>query len=103
MPSVETRYRHIVLQDSIPVISGTTMKVIQLVEEVLASGWSPEETCFQFPSLTMGQVHSAMAYYWDHKDEIDREIELGLRRSDQLRAATQSSPLRERLKASGLL
>src|SRR5687767_14755926 len=38
MPRVETRYAHIVFEDSVPVISGTTMKVVQLVEEILASG-----------------------------------------------------------------
>lgn len=103
MPRVETRYAHIVFEDSVPVISGTTMRVVQLIEESLASGWSPEEAQFQFPFLTMGQIHSALAYYWDHQDELDQEIERSLRRSDQLRSAAKSSPLRERLRANGLI
>lgn len=103
MPRVETRYAHIVFEDSVPVISGTTMRVVQLVDEILASGWSPEEAQFQFPFLTMEQIHSALAYYRDHQDELDQEIERSLRRSDQLHSAAKSSPLRERLRANGLI
>jgi uncharacterized protein (DUF433 family) len=42
------------------------MKVVKLVTAQMAHGWSPEELVFQFPFLTLGQVHSALAYYWDH-------------------------------------
>jgi uncharacterized protein (DUF433 family) len=101
--SLQTRYEHVVLQDSVPVIAGTTMKVTELVAETMAYGWSPEELHFQHPYLTMGQIHSALAYYWDHAGELDREIEHQLSYADQLRAAAGPSPLRARLKAKGLL
>ena len=56
----ETRYEHIILSDKdVPTIAGTTMKVVELVLDHLAYGWSPEELKFQHPHLTMGQVHSA--------------------------------------------
>ena len=103
MSSVDTRYEHIVLQDSVPVIAGTSMKVTELVAETTAYGWSPEELHFQHPYLTMGQIHSALAYYWDHADEINREIEQQLQASDKLREGMESSPLRVRLRAQGLL
>jgi uncharacterized protein (DUF433 family) len=105
MPSVETRYEHIVLKDSVPVISGTRMKVVLLVEECLGSGWSPEEAHQQFPFLTMGQIHSALAYYWDHKEELDREIERRIQTYERLRAEQEQKPfpLRERLRARGLI
>jgi uncharacterized protein (DUF433 family) len=70
MSLVETRYEHVVLdEDQVPLITGTTMKVIELVVAQTAYGWSPEELHFQYPQLTLGQIHSALAYYWDHKDD----------------------------------
>ncbi len=64
MPEVATRYEHVVLNDqSVPIISGTTMKVVELVVEQQAYGWSPEELHLQHPYLTLGQIHSALAYY----------------------------------------
>ncbi len=100
----ETRYEHIVLDDrSRPIITGTNMKVVELVEEHLAYGWSPDELRYQHPYLTLGQFYSALAYYADHQEEIDREIEQNLAEYERLRAASRPSPLIEKLKAQGLL
>jgi uncharacterized protein (DUF433 family) len=99
---METRYEHITLnQDRVPHIAGTTMKVVELVVEQRAYGWSPEELHFQHPYLTLGQIHSALAYYWDHREELDRDISRRLERVDELRNASQSSELAERLRAPG--
>jgi hypothetical protein len=27
-----------------------------------------------YPDLTMGQIHSALAYYWDHQAMVDAQI-----------------------------
>lgn len=52
---METRYEHIVLnEDHVPRIAGTTMKVVELVVEQQAYGWSPEELHFQHPYLALG-------------------------------------------------
>jgi uncharacterized protein (DUF433 family) len=104
MEAVVTRYQHIVLNEEyVPMISGTTMKVVELVEEHLAYGWSPEELHFQHPYLSLGQVYSALAYYWDHREEIDADIERRLEFADALRSASAPSPLVERLRSKGLL
>jgi uncharacterized protein (DUF433 family) len=34
---------------------------------------SPQEIAERF-HLTLGEVYAALAYYYDHKDEIDRDI-----------------------------
>jgi uncharacterized protein (DUF433 family) len=83
----------------VPLIAGTQVKVVELVLDHLAYGWSPEELHFQHPHLTMGQIHSALAYYWDHKVELDRDIERRLQLVDQLQQTLPSSSLAERLKA----
>lgn len=99
----ETRYEHILLnEDHVPVIAGTTMKVIELVLDHLAYGWSPEELHFQHPHLTMGQIHSALAYYWDHQVELDQDIERRLQFVDQVQQTTKPISLAERLKAKRL-
>ncbi len=105
MSVTATRYEHIVLDErGIPIIAGTTMKVVELVLEHIAYGWSPEEIHFQHPYLTMGQIHSALAYYWDHKEELDEYIEQELARVQKLQnSLTPPRILIERLKKAGAL
>jgi uncharacterized protein (DUF433 family) len=99
-----TAYEHIVIDErGVRLIEGTTTKVIELVLDVLAYGWSPDEIQFQHPHLTLGQIHSALAYYWDHKEDLDRDIERRLGRVEEIRRQVGSSQLAERLKAKGLL
>jgi uncharacterized protein (DUF433 family) len=84
-------------------IAGTTMKVIELVLDRIAYGWSPEELRFQHPYLTMGQIYSALAYYADHQEELDADIQRRLEFVDQLQRTMTPSPLIARLKAKGLI
>ena len=51
----ETPYEHIILDENqVPTIAGTTMKVIELVLDHVAYGWSAEELHFQ-PPLSVGR------------------------------------------------
>ena len=101
---VETRYEHISLdQDNVPLITGTKMKVIELVIASKAYGWSPEELHFQYPHLSLGQIFSALAYYWDHQEELDQDIENRLKRIDQIEQTLRPTPLKARLQAKGLI
>lgn len=103
MSLVETRYEHIVLNENgVPIIADTTMKVVELVTEKIAYGWSPEELHFQHPYLTLGQIYSALAYYWDHMEEINQDIERRSRYAEQMRQSEGPSPLVAKLKSQGL-
>ena len=84
-------------------ISGTKVKVTEIVLDKMAYGWSPEELHFQHPYLSMGQIHSALAYYWDHEEEINQQIEDDLQYTERMRRAAGETPLVTRLKAKGLL
>jgi uncharacterized protein (DUF433 family) len=96
----ETRYEHIILDDGgVPHITGTTTKVVEIVTDQQAYGWSPEEIAFQFPYLTLGQIHSALAYYWDHKVELDEDMARRLAYADEMRSTTPVPPVVERLRA----
>ncbi len=103
MASVETKYEHIVLEDGVPVIAGANMKVIELVQEKMAWGWSPEEMCYQHPHLSMGQIYSALAYYADHSKELDEDIERRLEFARQVEEANRPFSIVPKLKAKGLL
>ncbi|MCP4297906.1 MAG: DUF433 domain-containing protein [Proteobacteria bacterium] len=104
LTSVETKYEHIVLDEKdVPIIAGTSIKVIELVLEKSAYGWSPEELHFQHPYLTLGEIYSALAYYWDHQKELDSDIEYRLATVAQTRQKMEPSKLMQRLKSEGLI
>lgn len=99
---METRYKHVVLnEDQIPGIVMPTMKVVEPIVEQQAYGWGLEELRFQHPYLTLRQVHSALAYYWDHREELDYDISQRLEQIDELRSEVQSSALVAQLRAQG--
>ncbi|MCP4421149.1 MAG: DUF433 domain-containing protein [Chloroflexi bacterium] len=99
-----TSYEYIRLDDKdIPHIVDTTMKVVELVVAQKAYGWSPEELHFQHPYLSMSQIYSALAYYWEHKETLDVDIERRLDYARQSRQEVGSSPLSTRLHDQGLL
>jgi uncharacterized protein (DUF433 family) len=102
MAVVERRYEHILIdEDRVPRIAGTTTKVIEVVLDQQAYGWSPEEIQYQHPYLTLGQIHAALAYYWDHRTELDHDIQQRLDRVTQLRQTLPESPFVARFKAQG--
>ena len=93
---------HIWLDDrGVAWVDETNTKVREIALDVLAHGWSPTEIQLNHPHLTLAQIHAALAYYYDHKAALDAEIEAGLQRAEELRAAADS-PIRKRLAALGL-
>ena len=48
------------------------IRIAQIVMDYLAYGWSVEEMCRQHPYLSLAEAHAAMAYYFDHQEEIDK-------------------------------
>ncbi len=81
----------------VPHITGSTMKVVELVMAQIGHGWSPEELQLQHPYLTVGQIHSALAYYSDNKDELDADIERRSRVAEEARGRAGKSPLAEKV------
>ncbi|HEX6904464.1 MAG TPA: DUF433 domain-containing protein [Thermoanaerobaculia bacterium] len=95
----EYRYPHIETDtNGVPYILGTTMKIVELVMAQRAHGWSPEELFFQYPHLSLSQIHSALAYYWDHQAELDADIERRSRFVEEIRRETGPSPRAEKLR-----
>ena len=78
------------------------IRVTQIVMDYLAHGWSPDEICRQYPHLRSAEVHSAMAYYFDHQSEIDLEIRDEWEAAAKELRETARSPFLQRLIAKGL-
>jgi uncharacterized protein (DUF433 family) len=82
-------------------IEGTNTKVKEVVLDKLAYGWSPEEIHRQHPDLPMAKIHAALAFYYDHQNEMDAEMEEDYRRLRELRDKTPPSPFVQRMRGTG--
>ena len=93
--------------DGVPIVSGTRTKVEEVIVEHLAYGWEAREIHEQHPYLSLGQIHSALGYYYDHKAEMDADIQRTLERVDQIKADLDrlqgEPPLIKKLRAMGKL
>jgi uncharacterized protein (DUF433 family) len=79
-------------------ISGTRVKVIEVALDKLAHGSSPEEMAFQYPHLSLAQIHAALAYYYEHQRELDADIQRRWLEVKALAAQEADSPLQRRLR-----
>ena len=102
--NIATAYEHITLtENGVPIIEGTQTKIIEIVLETKAYGWSPEEVHFQHPYLSLGQIYSALAYYYDHAEEFELEIKQRIERVKEIRQTIGQSKVRVKLEEKGLL
>lgn len=56
-----------------PCVGGRRVRVQDVVILDEEAGLSPDEICEQLP-LTLAEVHAALSYYYDHREEVRREI-----------------------------
>jgi uncharacterized protein (DUF433 family) len=56
-----------------PRIAGTRITVADIFVMNLRMGQSPEEIAGKY-DLSLADVHAAMAYYYDHRKEIEQSI-----------------------------
>jgi uncharacterized protein (DUF433 family) len=82
-------------------VAGTPFKVRQIALDHVAYGWDAIQIQREHPQLTLGQIHATLGYYYDHKQELDREIEEGLALAEELRAKQGESSLVAKARAAG--
>lgn len=75
--ATQTKYAHIVRTPGVvggePRIAGWRIRVRDIVAARDIGGLTPEEIAATvYPQLTLAQVYSALAYYEDHRTEIDQ-------------------------------
>lgn len=58
------------------VVKDTSLSVV-LLASLLNRGETPDGILSLYPSLSPGALYDALSYYFDHKEEIDREKQAG--------------------------
>jgi uncharacterized protein (DUF433 family) len=58
-----------------PRIAGHRIRVEDIVIWHDRMGDSPDEIVTRFPQITLSDVYAALAYYHDHREEIDADME----------------------------
>ena len=84
-------------EDGVAWVSGTRIKVIEIALDMLVYGSSPEEMHFQYPHLSLAQIHAALSYYYDHQTDIEAEIQRRWQEVNELASRNPNSPLQQRL------
>jgi uncharacterized protein (DUF433 family) len=78
-------------------LAGTKVKVLEVVMDNIAHGWSPEEIHFQHPHLSLAQIHWALTYYYENQAALDAQIERSVKESMELASQVADPALRQRL------
>ncbi|MDX2267296.1 MAG: DUF433 domain-containing protein [Bryobacter sp.] len=55
-------------------IVGAHTKVLEVVMDQLRHGWSVEQMHAEHPHLTLGQLHAALAFYYENQAELDQQL-----------------------------
>lgn len=58
-----------------PIIEGTRTRVIDIAIEYEILGRSPDEIITAHPYLNLPQVHDALSFYYENRDELDQKAE----------------------------
>lgn len=82
------------------VIAGHRIRVMDVAIWHEQMEMSPEEIIQDYPSLTLDEVHVALEYYRDHREEIDRKIDDDHADVARLRQIIGEGPLAAKLRAA---
>ncbi len=98
--AVEPKYPHIrhVPGDSTRLEGHPRTRVAMIVADYLWRGWSAEEIVRQYSYLTLAETHAALAYYFDHREEIEAELAAEYRESKAWKDAHPAPSFLVRLK-----
>lgn len=80
-----------------PRIAGTRMPVAAIAKMYLEMGESVEDIAKDY-DLSLASVHSAMAYYYEHREDIDRHTAESEALVEELRRNSSPSKLQLKLK-----
>ena len=75
---IKTEHPYIVKAEGVcggrPIIDGTRISVRDIIE-YLHVDYSPDQICDAL-RVSQAEIYDAISYYYDHKEEIDKEISL---------------------------
>jgi uncharacterized protein (DUF433 family) len=81
-----------------PCIDGHRIQVEDVAIWHERMGMSPDQIVSEYPSLTLADVHAALAYYYENRERIDADIEAAKKYAEELRTKAGPSRLEEKLR-----
>lgn len=80
-----------------PCIKGTRIRVQDIYVWHELEGKSPEEIVAEFSHLTLADVHAALAYFFDHQEEIKNQLTADEAFVEAMKIQTGPGPLEQKL------
>ena len=81
-------------------IEGTRIRVSDIYVYAEIQGLVPDQIIEQLPHLSRGQVHAALSFFYDHRDQILHEIREDEEFVRSMRERTGPGPLEMKLRES---
>ena len=78
-------------------IACANTKVLEVVQDKIAHGWTVEEMHAHHPHLSLAQIYEALAYYYENQAAVDQQIAELSERSADLERKLGDSMLRRKL------
>jgi uncharacterized protein (DUF433 family) len=78
-----------------PRIAGTRIRVQDVYVWHELQGESPDEIVARYPELSLADVHAALMFYFDHRDDIQRQMREDAEYVESLRKVLGPGPLEE--------
>jgi uncharacterized protein (DUF433 family) len=80
-----------------PRIDGHRIQVEDIAIWHERMGMSPDEIVSEYPSITLADVHAALAYYYENRERIDADIEAAKKLAEEMKAKAGPSLLEQKL------
>jgi uncharacterized protein (DUF433 family) len=71
-------------------VTGHRVRVLDIVVFSEHQGMTPDQIVSNLPSISLADVHAALAYYFDHIEEIQEEMRTERAVADEARRANPS-------------
>ena len=78
---------------------GNTRVTLLSVMNAFDRGATPEEIAQEYPALQLGEIYATIAYYFQHRNEVDDYLTEIRRQTAEVRRANEVPGIRERLMA----
>ena len=94
-----TEYPHIFINEKgVPCLNGTRLRVQDVAATHVYWKWGPEAIQTSWDMHTLAEIYSALAYFYDHRDEIEAAWAEDERVANELQPLLDNHALKEKLR-----